>query len=42
MLQRAVFVLDADRRLVHAEYVSDQMQEPDYRATVDAVRLVAT
>jgi thiol peroxidase len=42
MLQRAVFVLDADRRLVHVEYVDDQMQEPDYQAAVDAVRAVTT
>jgi thiol peroxidase len=42
ILQRAVFVLDADRRLVHVEYVDDQMQEPDYQAAVDAVRSVTT
>ncbi len=30
MPQRAVFVLDARRRLVHVEYVDDQMKEPDY------------
>jgi hypothetical protein len=40
--QRAVFALDADRRLVHVECVDDQMQEPDYQAAVDAVRSVAT
>ena len=38
MLQRAVFVLDADRRIVHVEYVDDQMKEPDYQAAADAVR----
>jgi thiol peroxidase len=42
MLQRAVFVLDADRRLVHVEYVDDQMTEPDYPAAVDTVRSVTT
>jgi thioredoxin-dependent peroxiredoxin len=42
MLQRAVFVLDADRRLLHVEYMDDQMQEPDYQAAVDAVRSAAT
>lgn len=42
MLQRAVFVLDADRRLVYVEYVDDQMKEPDYQAAVDAVRLATT
>lgn len=38
MLQRAVFVLDADRQLVHVEYVNDQMKQPDYQAVVAAVR----
>jgi thioredoxin-dependent peroxiredoxin len=42
MLQRAVFVLGANRRVVHAQYVSDQMQEPNYQAAIDAVRSVAT
>lgn len=42
MLQRAVFVLDTDRRLVHVEYVDDQMKEPDYRAAAAAVRSAAT
>ena len=36
MLQRSVFVIDGERRLVHAEYVADQMQEPDYDAAVAA------
>ena len=38
MLQRAVFVLDGDGTVIHAEYVRDQMQEPDYHAAADAVR----
>lgn len=38
MLQRAVFVLGPDRRLLHVEYVDDQMQEPDYQAALDAAR----
>ena len=42
MLQRGVFVLDAGRRLVHIEYVGDQMKEPDYQAAVNAVRSAAT
>ena len=42
MLQRAVLVLDADRRLAHVEYVDGQIQEPDYQAAVDAVRSVPT
>jgi len=37
MLQRAVFVIDAGDRVVHAEYVADQMREPDYDAAVAAV-----
>ena len=36
LLQRAVFVIDSDGRLVHAEYVADQMQEPDYSAAITA------
>jgi thiol peroxidase len=40
MLQRAVFVLDPAGRLVHVEYVADQMREPDYEAALEAVRAV--
>jgi thiol peroxidase len=36
MLQRAMFVIDGDGRLVHAEYVHDQMEQPDYDAAVAA------
>ena len=36
LLQRSVFVLDDTGRLVHAEYVADQMREPDYGAAVEA------
>jgi thiol peroxidase len=36
LLQRAVFVIDADGTVVHAEYVADQMTEPDYDAAVQA------
>jgi len=32
LLQRSVFVIDGDGRLVHVEYVADQMREPDYDA----------
>lgn len=38
LLQRAVFVLDGEGTIRHAEYVADQMQEPDYAAAVSAVR----
>ena len=41
LLQRAVFAIDRDARIVHAEYVADQMREPDYDAAVAAVRLAA-
>ena len=36
MLQRALFVVDGDGTIVHAEYVADQMQEPDYDSAVAA------
>jgi thiol peroxidase len=36
LLQRAVFVLDGDGTVLHAEYVADQMTEPDYGAAVRA------
>ena len=36
--QRAVFVIGADDRIVHAEYVGDQMLEPNYGAAVTAAR----
>jgi len=41
LLQRAVFVIGRDDRIVHAEYVPDQMREPDYDAAVAAVRRTA-
>jgi thiol peroxidase len=41
LLQRAVFVLDENNRVVHAEYVADQMKEPDYSAAVDVARRAA-
>jgi thioredoxin-dependent peroxiredoxin len=37
LLQRAVFVLDPSGAVVHAEYVADQMTEPDYDAAITAV-----
>jgi thiol peroxidase len=36
LLQRAVFVIGRDDRIVDAEYVNDQMLEPDYAAAVAA------
>ena len=41
LLQRAVFVIDGDGRLAHAEYVADQMAEPDYAAAVAAAKSAA-
>ena len=41
LLQRAVFVIGRDDRIVHAEYVPDQIREPDYDAAVAAVRRTA-
>jgi thiol peroxidase len=42
LLQRAVFVIDGANRIVHAEYVADQMAEPDYDAALAAARRVAS
>jgi thiol peroxidase len=42
LLQRAVFVIDREGRVVHAEYVADQMSEPDYVAAVQAAQRAAT
>jgi thiol peroxidase len=41
LLQRAVFVVGRDDRLVHVEYVADQMAEPDYDAALAAARTAA-
>lgn len=41
LLQRAVFVIDANDRIAYVDYVADQMQEPDYDAAVAAVRKAA-
>jgi len=38
LLQRAVFVLDGEGRIRYAEYVPDQMREPDYDAALSAAR----
>ncbi|MFL5762266.1 MAG: thiol peroxidase [Thermomicrobiales bacterium] len=42
LLQRAVFVIDRGDRITYAEYVADQMTEPDYDATIAAVLAAAT
>jgi thioredoxin-dependent peroxiredoxin len=41
LLQRAVFVIDAQDRIAYAEYVADQMMEPDYEAALAVVRRLA-
>lgn len=41
LLQRAVFVVDRDDRIVYAEYVADQMREPNYDAALVAARYAA-
>ncbi len=41
LLQRAVFVIDRDGTITYAEYVPDQMLEPDYHAAVTAAREAA-
>jgi thiol peroxidase len=41
LLQRAVFVLDREGRVAYAEYIADQMQEPDYGAALAAARRAA-
>jgi hypothetical protein len=32
-----VFVIDRADRVVHAEYVADQMLKPDYDAAIEAI-----
>lgn len=39
-LAQAVFVIDQNDRIVYAEYVADQLREPDYAAAMQAVRQV--
>jgi len=41
LLQRAVFVIDREGRITYAEYVADQMTEPDYEGALQAVRQAA-
>jgi thiol peroxidase len=42
LLQRAVFVIDRDDRIAYAEYVPDQMREPNYQAAMEAARKAAS
>jgi thioredoxin-dependent peroxiredoxin len=41
LLQRAVFVLDRNDHIVYAEYVADQLLEPDYTIAIQWVRQAA-
>jgi thiol peroxidase len=41
LLQRAIFIIDRNDRIAYAEYVADQMREPDYGAAIAAARQVA-
>jgi len=41
LFQRAVFVIDRNDRIVYAEYVADQLREPDYTTAMQAVELAA-
>ena len=41
LLQRAVFVINRNDRIVYAEYVADQLREPDYPAALQAVQQAA-
>ena len=41
LLQRAVFVVDKNDRIVHVEYVTDQMTEPNYEAALEVAREAA-
>jgi thioredoxin-dependent peroxiredoxin len=38
LLQRAIFVIDRDDTITYADYVADQMLEPDYDAAIAALR----
>jgi thiol peroxidase len=42
LLQRAVFVIDRNDRIAYADYVPDQMKEPDYAAALAAARQAAS
>jgi len=41
LLQRSVFVIDRNDRIVYVEYVADQLGEPDYGAAMQAVQQAA-
>jgi thiol peroxidase len=41
LLQKAVFVLDRQDRIVYVEYVADQLGEPDYLSALHALQQAA-
>ncbi len=41
LLQSAVFVLDRNAHIVYAEYIADQLREPDYAAAIQVVQRAA-
>lgn len=41
LLQRSIFVITADGRLAHVQYVKEQTEEPDYDAALEVVRTAA-
>lgn len=41
LFQRAVFVIDRADRIAYAEYLTDQLREPDYAAALRAVQQAA-
>ncbi|HET8630590.1 MAG TPA: thiol peroxidase [Thermomicrobiales bacterium] len=41
LLQRAVFVINRTDRIAYAEYVADQMREPEYAAAIAAATAAA-
>ncbi len=40
LLRRAVFVIGPDDRVAYAEYVKEQLDEPDYTRVIEVVRAV--
>jgi thiol peroxidase len=41
LLQKSVMVIDRSDRIIHVEYVADQMSEPNYTAAIEALQRVA-
>ena len=41
LLQRAVFIIDREDRIIYADYVVDQMAQPNYDAALAAARAAA-